>query len=58
MLVNNRHDIRMEDYLGRILAEEMQSSKIIDEVNLFCNRPMRSLVFIESYCTLFLLKYL
>lgn len=57
MLVNNRHDIRMEDYLGRILAEEMQSSKIIDEVNLFCNRPM-SLVFIESYCTLFLLKYL
>lgn len=57
MLVNNRYDIRMEDYLGRILAEEMQSSKIIDEVNLFCIKPM-SLVFIESYCTLFLLQYL
>ena len=29
----------MENYLGRNLVDEMESSKIIDEVNLFRNRP-------------------
>ena len=29
----------MEDYLGRNLVGEIESSKIIDEVSLFCNRP-------------------
>ena len=29
----------MEDYLGGNLVGEMESSKIIQEVNLFCNRP-------------------
>ena len=29
----------MEEYLGRNLIGEMESSKIIHEVNLFRNRP-------------------
>ena len=32
----------MEDYLGRNLIGEIESSKIIDEVNLFCTRPLYS----------------
>ena len=29
----------MENYLGRNLVDEMESPKIINEVNLFRNRP-------------------
>lgn len=29
----------MENYLGRNLVDEMESPNIIDEVNLFRNRP-------------------
>ena len=29
----------MEDYLGRNLVGIMEISKIIDDVNVFCNRP-------------------
>ena len=32
----------MEDYLGRNLIGEMESSKIIHEVNVFRNRPLYS----------------
>ena len=35
-------NIGMEDYLRRNLIGEMESSKIIDEVNLFRNRPLYS----------------
>ena len=35
-------NIGMEDYLGRNLIGEMESSKIIDKVNLFCTRPLYS----------------
>ena len=35
-------NIGMEDYLGRKLIGEMESSKIIHEVNLFPNRPLYS----------------
>ena len=31
----------MEDYLGCTLLGEMQSSKIIDEVDLFRHRPLQ-----------------
>ena len=30
----------MDDYLERNIVGEMEGSKIIDEVNLFCNRPI------------------
>ena len=30
----------MEEYLRRNLIGEMESSKIIHEVNVFCNRPL------------------
>ena len=32
----------MKEYLGRNLICEMESSKIIDEFNLFCTRPLYS----------------
>ena len=32
----------MGDYLRSNLEGEIESSKIIDEVNLFCNRPSLS----------------
>ena len=38
-LTNKLQNIGMQDYLGRNLVGEMESSKIIDEVNLFRNRP-------------------
>ena len=39
----------MEDYLGRNLVDEMESSKIIVEVNLVCNKPC---FFYSLYITL------
>ena len=33
-------NIGMEDYLGRNLVGEIKSLKIIDEVNLFSDRPV------------------
>ena len=34
----------MDDYLGRNLVREMESSKMIDEVKLFRNRPIYLIV--------------
>ena len=41
----------MEDYLGRNLVGEMESSEIIDEVNLFRNRPLYYRTIIRSAIT-------
>ena len=38
----------MEDYLGRNLVGELESSKIIDEVNLFRSRPYCKLTTISN----------